>query len=107
LAVLEFTNRPLTGLQIRKFDAVTGEPLAGVEFSVTELSGAQIGSFTTNEAGIIFVPDLKEGWYAVTETKALPGYKPDSAPRNVELRADRLNVLEYKNQPYPVFALQR
>jgi uncharacterized surface anchored protein len=113
LAVLEFTNRPLTGLQIRKSDAVTGEPLAGVEFSVTELNGqslsgsARIGSYTTDSAGIIFVSDLKEGWYVVAETKALAGYKPDSAPRNVELRADRLNVLEYKNQPYPVFELQK
>ncbi|MDL2232060.1 hypothetical protein LJC63_00580 [Ruminococcaceae bacterium OttesenSCG-928-L11] len=107
LAVLEFTNRPLTGLQIRKSDAVTGEPLAGVEFSVTELSGARIGSFTTDSSGIIFVPDLKEGWYVVSEVKGLPGYKPDTAPRNVELRADRLNVLEYKNQPYPVFQLQK
>ena len=61
-AVVEFTNKPRTGLQIRKVDDVTSQPLAGVQFKVTEISGAVIGTFTTDAAGIINIPDREEGW---------------------------------------------
>jgi uncharacterized surface anchored protein len=106
-AVLEFSNKPLVGLQIKKVDDVTGLPLAGVEFSITEPDGRRIGTFTTDENGLIFVPGLQEGWLIVTETKALPGYKPDSTPRNVEIKSDRLNLLEYRNQPYPFLQIKK
>ena len=43
-----------------------------------------------------------EAALAVTEVKSLDGYKPDPAPRNVELKSGKLNVVEYRNQPYPV-----
>lgn len=107
LAVLEFTNKPLSGLQIKKVDSVTGEPLSGVEFKVTELSGALVGNYTTDSAGLVFVPELKEGWYVVTETRGLAGYKPDTAPRNVEIKTGKLNVVEYRNQPYPQLVIQK
>ena len=42
-AIAEFTNKPRTGLQIRKVDALTGKPLEGVQFRVGEISGAVIG----------------------------------------------------------------
>lgn len=44
---------------------------------------------------------MKEGWYVVTETRTLDGYKLDNAPRNVEVASDKLNLVEYRNQPYP------
>ncbi len=106
-AVLEFSNKPLAGLQIKKVDDVTGLPMAGVEFSVAELDGRRIGTFTTDENGLIFVPDLKEGWLIVTEVKTLPGYKADSAPRNVEIKSDRLNLLEYRNKPFPFLQIKK
>ena len=36
-AIAEFTNKPRTGLQIRKVDALTGKPLEGVQFRVGEV----------------------------------------------------------------------
>ena len=104
-AVVEFLNKPRTGFQIRKMDDVTGEPLAGIQFRVTEISGAVIGTFTTDADGIINVPDREEGWVQVTEVKPLDGYKPDPAPRNVELKSGKLNVVEYRNQPYPTLKI--
>ena len=101
-AIVEFLNKPRTGLQIRKVDDMTGQPLAGVQFKVTEISGAIIGTFTTDADGIINIPDREESWVQVTEVKSLDGYKPDPAPRNVELKSGKLNVVEYRNQPYPV-----
>src|SRR5699024_3504906 len=100
-ATLEFSNKPLAGLQIRKVDSVTGEPLAGVEFKITELDGVMVGNFLTDDAGLIFIPGLQEGWYVVREVSPLEGYKPDTAPRNEEVDSGKLNVVEYRNQTYP------
>lgn len=98
---LEFSNKPLAGLQIKKVDAVTGLPMKGVEFKITKLNSEPVGIYVTDDAGLIFVPDMKEGWYVVTETRTLDGYKLDNAPRNVEVASDKLNLVEYRNQPYP------
>lgn len=106
-AVVEFEDVPLSGLQIRKTDAVTGKPMSGVEFKITRMDQSLIGNYTTDESGIAFIEGLQEGWYIVTETKTLEGYRIDSAPRNVEIRADRLNVIEYKNQPYPHLIIKK
>lgn len=104
-AIVEFTNKPRTGLQIRKVDDVTGEPLEGVQFKVTEISGAVIGTFTTDADGVINITDREEGWVQIAEVKGLDGYKPDPAPRTIELKSGQLNVVEYRNQPYPVLKI--
>ena len=106
-AVVEFYNRPKTGLQVIKTDAVTGEPLKGVKFTVTELSGAVVGTYETDKDGIIYLDGLEEKWVRVTEIQPLPGYKPDPEPRLIELKSDKLNILEYENQPYPVLQITK
>ncbi len=52
-------------------------------------------------------PICTKAGYVVTEVKGISGYKPDYTPRNVEIVTGELNVVEYKNQPYPVFVLQK
>ena len=104
---LEFADKPLAGLQIKKVDAVTGQPMKGVEFRIAKLNNEAVGTYVTDGAGLIFVPDLKEGWYVVTETRTLEGYMPDSAPRNVKVLSDKLNVVEYKNYPYPHLQIEK
>ncbi len=76
-----------------------------MQFKVTEISGAIIGTFTTDADGVINIPDREEGWVQVTEVKPLDGYKPDPAPRNIELKSGKLNAVEYRNQPYPVLKI--
>ena len=85
LTDVEFTNKPLAGLQIIKIDGNTRQSIAGVSFSVSRMSGERVGEFTTDSAGTIFIPGLESGWYTVTETKAADGYIIDSQPRNVEV----------------------
>ena len=42
-AVVEFLNKPRTGLQIRKMDSVTGEPIPDLGFYIEEIDGRAIG----------------------------------------------------------------
>ena len=86
LTDVEFTNKPLAGLQIKKIDSNTRQPIAGVSFAVSKMNGERVGEFVTGSDGLIFLPGLESGWYTVVETKATDGYVIDSQPRNVEVK---------------------
>jgi uncharacterized surface anchored protein len=97
LASAEFVNKPLAGLQIKKIDANTRQPIAGVSFEVSKMNGEKIGEFTTDKAGLIFVSSLEPGYYTVTETKAAGGYILDSEPRSVEITYGKSATLTVEN----------
>jgi len=104
-AVVEFLNKPRTGLQIRKVDSVTGEPIPDVGFYIEEIDGRAIGTFYTDEAGVINLPDQEEIWVRVTEIKPVDGYKPDPTPKTMKLESGKLNVMEWHNQPWPTLKI--
>lgn len=104
--LLEFENVPLSGLQILKQDQ-DGNPLAGVQFSVRELDGREIGTFTSDESGVCFIEGLKEGYYVVTEIKGLDTHKGDSLPRNVHVETGKLNKVVYTNYEYPILVVRK
>jgi uncharacterized surface anchored protein len=96
---VEFTNRPLGGLQIIKLNSVTRQPIRGVEFAVTKINGERVGTFRTNNSGIVNIRGLEPGWYTVVETRAADGYFLDSEPRNVEVVFGTMATLEVLNTP--------
>ena len=104
-ATVEIANTPMSTLEIRKVDSVTGKPLSGITFEVEKLSGERIGTFTTDAAGRIVIPDLTPQWVVVKETKTRPGYKLDPDPVNVEIKSGKTTVVKFQNQPYPVLDL--
>ena len=97
LTDVEFTNKPLAGLQIIKIDTNTRQPIQGVSFAVNKMNGERIGEFTTDRAGTIFIPGLESGWYTVTETRAANGYILDSQPRNVQITHGQPVTLTVEN----------
>jgi len=86
LTAAEFANKPLAGLQIKKIDSNTRQPIAGTSFAVSRMNGERIGEFTTGKDGLIFLPELAQGWYTIVETKAAGGYLIDSEPKNIEVK---------------------
>ena len=104
--LLEVENVPLSGLQILKQDQ-DGNPLAGVQFSVKELDGREVGTFTSDESGVCFIEGLKEGYYVVTEIKGLGTHKGDSLPRNVYVETGKLNKVVYTNYEYPILVVRK
>jgi len=94
-----FTNTPLSGLQIKKIDSVTRQPLGGVVFAVSKFSGEKIGDFTTGRDGLIYISQLEPGYYTVTEIRTIEGYHADSEPRTVEIIFGKNAFLEIENVP--------
>ena len=83
---------------------MTGEPLAGVEFRVTDSNdgviGASDGLFVTDSAGAIHISGLTPGMSVIArETRAKDGYVLDDTPKTIKIQAGEVNTLEFLNQP--------
>lgn len=94
---LTFTNKKAYGLQIRKVVKGTGEALAGAKFKVEKVNGERIGEYTSNSAGLVNISGLEDGIYVVTEIKAPDGYRIDTNPKNVIVKAGELATVEFEN----------
>ena len=105
--VVTFDNKPLSGIKIVKTDSETGEPLEGVSFSVSKMNGEKIGTFKTDKEGMVYISDLEDGYYTVTETEGLEGYHWDKEPKTVEVKSGEQTILEVENQPYSGLVIEK
>lgn len=79
-------SRP--GIVIRKQDW-TGNPLAGASFSLDDVEGTHIGTFTSNSEGEVTVAFLRDDIdYTLTETKTPQGYRGLSEPMTIHANAN-------------------
>ena len=98
-------NTPGTTLTIQKL--VTGtkdKPLAGVEFLITDSSGAYVGPnkgiYKTDEYGRIVLSDLKPGTVITAkETATVDGFVLDGTPKSVEIKEGEAQTLTFYNTP--------
>ena len=95
---LRFYNVRAGGLTVIKKDEKTGERIPGVQFEIRKMDGEIIGTRTTDENGVIYLPGAENGWYAVTELKAAEGYRLDDTPHRVEVRDGQTATLEITNK---------
>jgi uncharacterized surface anchored protein len=100
LVSVEFLNKPLSGIQIIKTDAVSHKPLSGATFEVTRVNGEKIGTFKTDVSGKVVIPDLTEGGYIVSETIAPDNYILDNTPQTVTVKSGKLTTVEFTNKPF-------
>mgnify|MGYP001031473111 CR=1 FL=1 len=95
---LRFYNVRAGGLTVIKKDEKTGERIPGVQFEIRKMDGEIVGTFTTDENGVIYLPEAENGWYTVTELKAAEGYRLDDTPHRVEVRDGQTATLEVTNK---------
>ena len=99
-----FYNIPANTLTIQKFiDGSDNEPLAGVEFLVTDSSGAVVGPnngyYTTDKDGRISIPGLTPGaTITVKETRTLDGYILDGQPQSILIKEGEAQSLTFWNK---------
>ncbi len=73
--VLTAVNVPIQGkVRIEKTDALTGETLAGAEFTITDQEGNEVAVIVTDENGVAESPLLTYGTYRIKETKVPEHY---------------------------------
>lgn len=68
---------PLSEFIFRKLDSVTGLPLAGATFVLTQ-NGTVIDTVVSNASGLVNFGTLSTGTYQLIETIAPPGFQPNS-----------------------------
>ena len=94
---LTFVNDYEGGLRIIKTVTQTGKALKGVTFRIEKPDGGLIGEYITDEQGQIFV-SLEPQIVVVREISAPEGYSVDSTPRTVEIKANDITTLTYKDE---------
>lgn len=58
---LTFTNTSIGGLTIIKNDEESGRRISGVQMEVRRMNGEIIGTYTTDENGLIRLPEAEAG----------------------------------------------
>ena len=91
-------NTKIGGLTIIKKDEETGERIKGVQFEIRKLNGEIVGTYTTDQNGVISLPEAEKGWYQVTELKAAKGYQLDDTPHQIEVKDGGTATLEITNR---------
>ena len=99
-----FYNIPANTLTIQKYiDGTDNEPLAGVEFLVTDSTGAVVGPnngyYTTDKDGRISIPGLTPGTtITVKETKTQDGFILDGQPQSITIKEGEAQSLTFRNK---------
>lgn len=83
-----------------------GAAIVGMQFSMTDLNGLPMGTYTTGADGAYIFSSLNPGWYILTETKAPDGYVINEATKEqrVEVKAGESVTVSFNHSK--VFGLQ-
>jgi hypothetical protein len=78
------TNKANPGLRIIKLNSATHTPIEGAQFEVWR-DGTKIGTYTTDYAGEIFLPNIAAGTYTAKEVFVPAPYQLDTTAQWIEL----------------------
>ena len=114
-STVTFFNALKPTLEIRKVDSVTGDPVKGAKFQIWYASNHtdsgelnDLGVYYTDESGKIILPEVKDGWYKVTELEAPHGYAiKEPATQECFIVGGESKVLTFENTPLSAIIIRK
>ena len=114
-STVTFFNALKPTLEIRKVDSVTGDPVKGAKFQIWYASNHtdsgelnDLGTYYTDESGKIILPEVKDGWYKVTELEAPHGYSiKEPATQECFIAGGESKVLTFENTPLSAIIIRK
>ena len=96
------TNTPARGsVSIMKTDSETGAALAGVHFVLRDEAGAVAAEGDTAADGTLTLSNIPVGWYTLSETATVSGYRLDDARTEVHI-SENGQIVEFSLQNDPI-----
>ncbi len=114
-STVTFFNALKPSLEIRKVDSVTGDPIKGAKFQIWYGSNHtdtgelnDLGTYFSNASGKIILPEIKDGWYKVTELEAPHGYSiKEPATQECFISGGESKVLTFENTPLSAIIIRK
>ena len=114
-STVTFFNALKPTLEIRKVDSVTGDPVKGAKFQIWYGSNHtdtgelnDLGTYFSDESGKIILPEIKDGWYKVTELEPASGYAiKEPATQECFISGGESKVLTFENTPLSAIIIRK
>ena len=114
-STVTFFNALKPSLEIRKVDSVTGDPVKGAKFQIWYGSNHtdtgelnDLGTFFSDASGKIILPEVKDGWYKVTELEPASGYAiKEPATQECFISGGESKVLTFENTPLSAIIIRK
>ena len=114
-STVTFFNALKPTLEIRKVDSVTGDPVKGAKFQIWYGSNHtdtgelnDLGTYFSDASGKIILPEIKDGWYKVTELEAPHGYSiKEPATQECFISGGESKVLTFENTPLSAIIIRK
>ncbi len=92
------TNKAISGILIRKVNAITGEGIYGVSFILYDSGNNPIAQETSDDRGYVRFENLTAGRFYLRELEN-EGYIPDTQKKTVYVKSGETTEIEWKNTP--------
>ena len=114
-STVTFFNALKPSLEIRKVDSVTGDPVKGAKFQIwygSNHTGTgelnDLGTYFSDASGKIILPEIKDGWYKVTELEPASGYAiKEAATQECFISGGESKVLTFENTPLSAIIIRK
>jgi len=114
-STVTFFNALKPSLEIRKLDSVTGDPVKGAKFQIWYGSNHtdtgelnDLGTYFSDASGKIIRPEIKDGWYKVTELEPASGYAmKEPATQECFISGGESKVLTFENTPLSAIIIRK
>ncbi len=114
-STVTFFNALKPSLEIRKVDSVTGDPVKGTKFQIWYGSNHtdtgelnDLGTYFSDASGKIILPEIKDGWYKVTELEPASGYTiKEPATQECFISGGESKVLTFENMPLSAIIIRK